>query len=104
MKTIEDVFACAKAEGVRLRLDGTEIQVRRPKTGRAGRKRFVSGKKRQNTEKAAVLSDGQGRLLWCGAIRPDACTTSPRSAPRASKSNCAGTPASNSKSTPATRA
>jgi hypothetical protein len=35
-----------------LRIDGTEVQVRRPKAGRPGRKAFISGKKKQNTEKA----------------------------------------------------
>ena len=30
----------------------------------------MSGKKRQNTGKATMISDGQGRELWLGAIRP----------------------------------
>jgi hypothetical protein len=30
----------------------------------------VSGKKKQNTMKPTVISDGDGRLLWTGAIRP----------------------------------
>jgi hypothetical protein len=42
--TLEDLFAYADAEGVKLRLDGTEVQVRRPRAGRPGRKAFVSGK------------------------------------------------------------
>jgi hypothetical protein len=70
LKTLADVFAYAEAEGITLRIDGTEVQVRRPKAGRPGRKAFISGKKKQNTEKAVMFSDGQGRPLWLGAIRP----------------------------------
>jgi len=70
LRTLADVFAYAAAEGVELRLDGTEVQVRRPKANRPGRRAFVSGKKKQNTGKATVVSDERGRLLWCGAIRP----------------------------------
>ena len=53
-----------------LRIDGSEIQVRRPKAGRPGRRAFVSGKKRQNTLKFTKVSDGRGRTLWDGAFRP----------------------------------
>ena len=70
LKTLADVFAYAAAEGVTLRIDGTEVQVRRPKAGRPGRRAFVSGKKKQNTMKSTVVSDGGGRLLWAGAFRP----------------------------------
>lgn len=70
LRTLADVFAYAAAEGVELRLDGTEVQVRRPKANRPGRRAFVSGKKKQNTKKPTVISDGRGRLLWTGGIRP----------------------------------
>lgn len=70
LRTLADVFAYAQAEGVRLRIDGTETQVRRPQTGRPGRRAFVSGKKKQNTIKMTTISDGQGRTLWSGADRP----------------------------------
>jgi hypothetical protein len=70
LRTLADVFAYAAAEGVQLRIDGTEVQVRRPKANRAGRRAFVSGKRKQNTIKPTVISDGRGRLLWCGATRP----------------------------------
>jgi len=69
LKTLADVFAYAAAQGVKLRIDGTEVQVRRPPAGRPGRRTFVSGKK-QNIIKAAAVSDGRGRLLWLGAFRP----------------------------------
>ncbi|MET7848507.1 transposase family protein [Streptomyces avermitilis] len=64
------MFAYAEAAGIRLRIDGAETQVRRPKAGRPGRRAFVSGKKKQNTIKTTTISDGQGRLLWSGADRP----------------------------------
>jgi hypothetical protein len=70
LRTLADVFAYAAAEGVELRLDGTEVQVRRPPAGKPGRRAFVSGKKKMNTKKAAVITDGEGRTLWAGAFRP----------------------------------
>ena len=70
LKTLADVFAYAAAEGVTLRVDATEIRVRRPRTGRAGRRAFVSGKLKQNTIKATVISDEHGATLWCGGYRP----------------------------------
>jgi hypothetical protein len=70
LRTLADVFAYAAARGVTLRLDGTEVQVRRPRAGKPGRRAFVSGKKKQNTEKAAVITDEKGRTLWAGAFRP----------------------------------
>jgi DDE superfamily endonuclease len=70
LRTLADVFAYAACHGVELRLDGTEVQVRRPRAGQPGRRAFVSGKKKQNTKKATVITDGQGRTLWAGAFRP----------------------------------
>ncbi|GHA86657.1 hypothetical protein GCM10010305_33140 [Streptomyces termitum] len=35
--SLGDLFACADAEGVKLRIDGTDVQVRRPRVGRPGR-------------------------------------------------------------------
>jgi DDE superfamily endonuclease/Helix-turn-helix of DDE superfamily endonuclease len=70
LATLADVFAYAAAEGAKLRIDGTEVQVRRPAANRPGRRAFVSGKKKQNTIKSTVVSDGAGRLLWLGAFRP----------------------------------
>jgi len=70
LHTLADVLAYAAAEGLIVRLDGTEIQVRRPKANRPGRRAFVSGKRRQNTIKATIASDAQGRPMWAGAIRP----------------------------------
>ncbi|MCQ4043703.1 transposase family protein [Streptantibioticus rubrisoli] len=70
LHTLADVFAYAEAEGIHLRIDGTETQVRCPPAHRPGRRAFISGKKRQNTIKTTTISDGQGRTLWSGADRP----------------------------------
>ena len=70
LRTMADVFAYAAARGVTIRLDGTEVQVRRPRAGKPGRRAFVSGKKKPNTKKATVITDGEGRTLWAGAFRP----------------------------------
>jgi len=70
LRTLPDVFAYAAARGVTIRLDGTEVQVRRPRAGKPGRRAFVSGKKKQNTKKATVITDEKGRTLWAGAFRP----------------------------------
>ena len=70
LRTLADVFAYAAARGVELRIDGTEVQVRRPRANKPGRRAFISGKKKMNTKKAAVVTDGEGRTLWAGAFRP----------------------------------
>lgn len=70
LRTLEDVFAYAEAEQVTLRIDGMETQVRRPQAGRPGRRVFVSGKRKQYTIKTTTISDGQGRTLFSGAVRP----------------------------------
>jgi hypothetical protein len=70
LRTLADVFAYAQAEGVSLRVDGSEVQVRRPLAGRPGRRAFVSGKKKQNTIKFTLITGPTGRTLWAGNIRP----------------------------------
>jgi hypothetical protein len=70
LRTLADVFAYAAAEGAELRIDGTEVQVRRPRAGKPGRRAFVSGKKKQNTKKATVITGADGGTLWAGAFRP----------------------------------
>ncbi|MFE6064504.1 hypothetical protein [Streptomyces sp. NPDC056431] len=91
LRTLEDLFAYADAEDVELRIDGTEVQVRRPCAGRPGRRAFISGKRKQNTIKTTTFSDGRGRTLFSGVVRPTGCTTRPLCAPWASPSSSAGT-------------
>jgi len=68
LKTLADVFAYAEAEGITLRIDGPEVQVRRPKANRPGRKAFVSGKKKQIMVEHAIAEPKQWRSLqrWTG--------------------------------------
>jgi hypothetical protein len=70
LRTLADVVAHLGATGQLGLLDATEVRVRRPAAGRAGRQRFVSGKARANTVKALVITDAAGRLLCCGHTRP----------------------------------
>ena len=70
LSTLADVFAYAAASGITLRLDGSEIQVRRPPARRPGRRAFVSGKKKMNTIKFTKACDERGRTLWDGTFRP----------------------------------
>lgn len=70
LHTLADVCAYAAAEGITLRIDATEIRVRRPRAHRPGRRAFISGKLRQNTVKATVVADERGATIWCGAVRP----------------------------------
>jgi hypothetical protein len=70
ISTLADVFAYAAACGIRLRIDGSEIQVRRPPAHRPGRRAFVSGKKKMNTIKFTKACDEHGRTLWDGTFRP----------------------------------
>jgi hypothetical protein len=70
LHTLADVVADAAAHGVQLRIDATEVQVRRPPANRPGRRAFVSGKRKQNTIKTTTISDRHGRTLWAGAVRP----------------------------------
>ena len=64
------MFAYAAAHQITLRLDGSEIQVRRPPAHGPGRRAFVSSKKRMNTIKFTKICDRRGRTLWDGTFRP----------------------------------
>jgi hypothetical protein len=70
LHTLADVVAHLGASGQVGLLEATEVRVRRPAAHRAGRRRFASGKARANTVKALVITDPDGRLLFCGQTRP----------------------------------
>ena len=70
LSTLADVFAHAAASGITLRIDGSEIQVRRPPAHRPGRRAFVSGKKKMNTIKFTKICDHRGRTLLDATFRP----------------------------------
>lgn len=84
------IRGCTIAPGVRLRtltevidhlgssgqtgiIDGTEIRVRRPAAGRKDREKFISGKNKQNAVKSMVVTDAEGRLLFCSPAQPASC-------------------------------
>ena len=62
LRTLADVFAYAAARGVELRLDGTEMPVRRPRAGKPGRRAFVSAT-RSRTRKRPPSSPTRRRTL-----------------------------------------
>jgi hypothetical protein len=70
LRTLAHVVAHLGATGQLGLLDATEVRVRRPAALKAGRNRFVSGKARANTVKVLVITDAEGRLLFCGQTRP----------------------------------
>ncbi|MFF0515476.1 hypothetical protein [Streptomyces sp. NPDC004250] len=41
------------------------MRVRRPAAGRKDRDKFISGKSKQNAVKTMVVTDGDGRMLFC---------------------------------------
>ncbi|MET7608737.1 transposase family protein [Streptomyces avermitilis] len=49
------------------------MRVRRPAAGRKDRDEFISGKNKQNAVKAMVLTDAEGRMLFCSPIKPGSC-------------------------------
>ncbi|MFD9115177.1 transposase family protein [Streptomyces bottropensis] len=71
---VVDHFGATGKTGI---IDGTEIRVRRPAQGRKDRHEFISGKNKQNAVKSMVVTDGEGRVLWCSPTRPGSCAESP---------------------------
>lgn len=92
------MLAYAAADGLTVRLDGTEIQVRRLKANRPGRRAFVSGEKKQNTINATVASDAHGRPMWAagdqrarvGSVMTAAMPSRIRSRPKTNSCSVAG--------------
>ncbi|MFJ9673983.1 transposase family protein [Streptomyces sp. NPDC101221] len=54
-------------------IDGTEIRVRRPAAGRKDRDKSISGRNKQNAVKTMVVTDGDGRVLFCSPTSPGSC-------------------------------
>ncbi|MEU1106400.1 transposase family protein [Streptomyces tibetensis] len=70
--TLAEVIAYLGAGGTGI-IDGTEVRVRRPAAGRKDRDKFVSGKTKQNAVKSMVVTDAEGRVLFCSPVRPGSC-------------------------------
>ncbi|GHE74636.1 transposase family protein [Streptomyces cellulosae] len=69
-------------------IDGTEIRVRRPAAGRKDRDKFISGKNKQNAVKTMVVTDGDGRMLFCSPTRPGSCADITHARRARSASDC----------------
>ena len=69
LRTLADVFACAAAEGVKLRIDGTEVQVRRPRRAGRGGGRSCPARRSRTPSSQRPLATARP-LLWLGAFRP----------------------------------
>ncbi|MGW2426854.1 transposase family protein [Streptomyces sp. NPDC001709] len=73
LRTLAEVIEYLGVDGQTGIIDGTEIRVRRPAAGRKDRDKFVSGKTKQNAVKTMVLTDADGRVLFCSPVRPGSC-------------------------------
>ncbi|MFD3729550.1 transposase family protein [Streptomyces sp. NPDC058671] len=73
LRTLAEVVDHLGASGQTGIIDGTEIRVRRPAAGRKDRDVFISGKNKQNAVKTMVLTDQNGRVLFCSPTRPGSC-------------------------------
>ncbi|MFC8808744.1 transposase family protein [Streptomyces anthocyanicus] len=65
-----DHIGASRKSGI---IDGTEIRVRRPAAGRKDRDKFISGKSKQNAVKTMVVTDGDGRMLFCSPTQHGSC-------------------------------
>ncbi|WP_454322846.1 transposase family protein [Streptomyces ambofaciens] len=73
LRSLAEVIDHLGSSGTTGIVDGTEIRVRRPAAGRQDRDKFISGKNKQNAVKSMVVTDGEGRVLWCSPARPASC-------------------------------
>ncbi len=73
LRTLAEVIDHLGATGRIGIIDGTEIRVRRPAAGRKDRDAFISGKSKQNAVKSMVVTDHEGRVLFCSPTRPGSC-------------------------------
>ncbi|WP_327321273.1 transposase [Streptomyces sp. NBC_01210] len=69
LRSLAEVIDHLGASGQTGIIDGTEIRVRRPAAGRKDRDKFISGKNMQNAVKSMVVTDAEGRLLFCSGGR-----------------------------------
>ncbi|MEU8812582.1 transposase family protein [Streptomyces violaceoruber] len=73
LRTLAEVIDHLGSSGKSGIIDGTKIRVRRLAAGRKDRDRFVSGKNKQNAVKTMVVTDGEGRVLFCSPTEPGSC-------------------------------
>ncbi|MEU2390433.1 transposase family protein [Streptomyces sp. NPDC007369] len=90
MRPLAEVIDHLGATGRTGIIDGTEIRVRRPAVGRRDRDKFSSGKSKQNAVKAMVVTDQDGRVLFCSPTTRASCADITR-ARRSGLVNCSPT-------------
>ncbi|NYE43522.1 transposase [Streptomyces fulvorobeus] len=73
LRSLAEVIEHLGANGRTGIIDGTEIRGRRPAVGRKDREKFISGKNKQNAVKSMVVTDAEGRLLFCSPAEPASC-------------------------------
>ncbi|QTE03173.1 Transposase DDE domain protein [Streptomyces cyanogenus] len=73
LRTLAEVVEHLGTSGKTGIIDGTEIRVRRPAAGRKDRDKFISGKSKQNAVKTMVVTDGDGRVLFCSPAQHGSC-------------------------------
>ncbi|MEU0955885.1 transposase family protein [Streptomyces niveus] len=73
LRTLAEVIDHLGASGQTGIIDGTEIRARRPAAGRKDREKCISGKNKQNAVKSMVVTDADGRLLFCSPAEPASC-------------------------------
>ncbi|MGW2617568.1 transposase family protein [Streptomyces sp. NPDC001500] len=73
LRTLAEVVDHLGSSGTTGIVDGTEIRVRRPAAGHTDRDKFISGKNKQNAVTSMVVTDGEGRVLWCSPAQPASC-------------------------------
>ncbi|MFJ5900870.1 transposase family protein [Streptomyces sp. NPDC093064] len=73
LRSLAEVVDHLGASGKTGIIDGTEIRVRRPAIGRKDRDEFISGKSKQNAVKTMVVTDDDGRLLFCSPTQHGSC-------------------------------
>lgn len=73
LRTLAEVIDHLGANGKTGMINGTELRVRRPAAGRKDRDKFISGKSMQNAVKTMVVTDGDGRMLFCSPAQHGSC-------------------------------
>ncbi|MFJ5731535.1 transposase family protein [Streptomyces paradoxus] len=73
LRTLAEVVDHLGADGKTGIIDGTEIRVPRSAAGRKDRDKVISGKSKQNAVKTMVMTDGDGRVLFCSPTKPGSC-------------------------------
>ncbi|MFD7541387.1 transposase family protein [Streptomyces sp. NPDC059819] len=73
LRSLAEVIEHLGANGPTGIIDGTEIRVRHPAVGGKDRDKFISGKNKQNAVKSMVVTNAEGRLLFCSPAEPAGC-------------------------------